>query len=94
MGGDLRSLKRLVGEAADINCVVDDLGCSALVLSCYFTHYECAKYLLSMGADFELADNEGVTPLIAAARDGGDQPKIVKMLVEKGSTTREAVHCS
>ena len=60
MGGDLRSLKRLVGEAADINCVVDDLGCSALVLSCYFTHYECAKYLLSMGADFELADNEGV----------------------------------
>jgi len=50
---------------------------------CYYGHYDEAKLLLEKGADPNLKNSVGLTPIFAAASKG--HLKVCKLLIEKGA---------
>ena len=66
--GDLTELRKLLEARVDIDSR-DDLGRTALMLATLRGHAEAVDLLLEKGADPNVADTEGVTPL-QAAREG------------------------
>ena len=55
-------------------------GWTALQVAAWFSHVECVALLLEAGADKDLADPEGTTPLQSAAKKGAVE--IVRLLLE------------
>lgn len=67
--GDLNTAKLLVSSNADINAVSVEDG-TALVIAASRGYENLALYLLEKGADPDLTDANGMTPLHYAMRDG------------------------
>jgi ankyrin repeat protein len=67
--GDLESTKILLDAGADINFATKEEG-SALVIATAGSHEELAMYLLERGADPNIQDAYGLTPLHFALHEG------------------------
>ncbi|MES9991870.1 MAG: ankyrin repeat domain-containing protein [Candidatus Thiodiazotropha sp.] len=79
--GNLEGVKASVEAGADLNSTTPD-GWTAL-LECANSDFRITEFLLSKGADPNLASGKGLTPLMRAAAHG--QAEIVKMLLKSGA---------
>ncbi|XP_065192896.1 myotrophin-like [Sycon ciliatum] len=79
--GDLEQVKSL-SASADVNAVLKN-GRMALHYAADFGQAEVIEYLLSIGANVDLADSYGITPLLAAIYEG--HLECVQLLVKKGA---------
>ncbi|EGZ22543.1 hypothetical protein PHYSODRAFT_497418, partial [Phytophthora sojae] len=57
--------------------------CTALYIACEHGHAEVAELLVTHGADIELPDERGWTPLMAAAWK--DHVDVVQLLLQHGA---------
>jgi uncharacterized protein len=80
--GDLWSLKRLVEAGARIDSRDPWNESTALHIAARLNHEEMVRYLLSKGADRNLKDENGLTPIEVAKREGGRRA-VVEMLMSK-----------
>jgi ankyrin repeat protein len=94
MNGDLKALRALVRQAADVNAAQPD-GMTALHWAAQRRDLEMTNLLLSAGADYHIANRTGAKPLYLAAVNGdagvitrlldaGDDPNAV--LTTEGET--------
>lgn len=81
---DIDRINRLIKEGSDLN-VLDDLGMSPLHWAVYGGYLECARVLLSQGADPSVRSTGGTTPLWHAEDDFG-LSEIAKLLREFGAS--------
>ncbi len=73
----------LIRNGADINITDPDFGETILNIMAHDGQYEKVQLLLKYGADPNIRDNNGKTPLIHAAREG--YPASVELLIEHGA---------
>src|SRR5262249_9563893 len=66
---DLRAVRKLIKEHADVNTPAND-GSTALLWATYHSDVEMTKTLLAAGAWVDAANHYGVTPLLQASRNG------------------------
>ena len=64
------------------------MGPTALATSCMFGKQEAAEVLIQLGANLDLADSEGMTPLHFAVLGGN--LSIVQLLLRSGASTNLA----
>jgi ankyrin repeat protein len=75
----------LLNKGADVNCQKDDL-CTPLHLAVRGGHLKVARVLLEHGANFDLTDNMGKTPLYLLFDGGGNQAtQLAQYLLEYGA---------
>merc|ERR1712117_59424 len=89
--GHMEVARLLVEKGADVN-VLNEGGCygSSLHYSVYKNDVEFTKYLIGNGADGNAQDDEELSPLHVAARDGYGE--CVMLLVKAGADVR-MVNC-
>lgn len=81
---DLAKVKKALEKDFDVNEEVNEDGLSALHVACEAgDHPEMVALLLSYGADVNLEDEEGYTPLHYASMNGHDDA--VQTLIEAGA---------
>jgi serine/threonine-protein phosphatase 6 regulatory ankyrin repeat subunit B len=80
--GDLSSVKKLIGETADLNAI-NSSGRTALFEAAWGGHTDIVKLLIEKGANVNSVDNAGYTAVMRAAEEGHDST--VKILLEKGA---------
>mmetsp|Transcript_39523 Transcript_39523/g.62493 ORF Transcript_39523/g.62493 Transcript_39523/m.62493 type:complete len:133 (-) Transcript_39523:69-467(-) len=85
--GDLKGVKEAVEkEGADVNMVSQDTNKrTPMHWAADFGHTEVLKYLHSKGANCNVKDNFGITPLLAAVYESHEEA--VKFLVSIGADT-------
>mmetsp|Transcript_20560 Transcript_20560/g.26639 ORF Transcript_20560/g.26639 Transcript_20560/m.26639 type:complete len:212 (-) Transcript_20560:117-752(-) len=90
--GDLETVVRIIeSKEVDINAVDDVDSYSALMMSAEAGHLEIVKALIEAGAQVEIRDSYGRTPLYAAAVAG--HIEIVRFLVRDASADVQATDC-
>lgn len=88
---DIALLERLLDAGAEINARDYDDGHTALAIATMRGHEEAVRFLVKRGADVNLADLNGQTPLFHALRDHGRSPtreqldRIAALLRENGA---------
>ncbi|HEY6923488.1 MAG TPA: ankyrin repeat domain-containing protein [Steroidobacteraceae bacterium] len=80
--GDLKRLQQLLDQLTDINSR-DDAGRTALLLATLHGQSKAAELLLAHGANPNVPDAEGVTPLSAAV--AGNHSTLIRMLKRAGA---------
>jgi ankyrin repeat protein len=80
--GDLKRLQSFRDQLTDINSR-DDAGRTALLLATLHGQTKAVEFLLAHGADPNIADGEGVTPLSAAT--AANHSAIIRMLKHAGA---------
>jgi len=81
--GDLAQVKALM-SAGDVDAnVIDSFQNSALMMAVDNQHREVAEYLLQHGADIQLDNKYGYTPLMQAVMR--NDAKMVNLLLDKGA---------
>ena len=88
--GCLDALKLLVDQGAPIDLASLGSGQTPLFAAAMSKQLEAARYLLAHGANPELADKSGLTPLTAAVVQV--DPDMVKALMEGGATAEVKAH--
>ena len=81
--GDLAAMKRYIAEGADVNAPDESLNVSPLAWSVAHGQTEATRLLIENGADVNIKDDNGSTPLHAAAVFG--RADVAKLLVENGA---------
>ena len=81
--GDLRAMKRYIAEGADVNAPDESMNISPLVWSVSHGQIEATRLLIENGADVNIEDDNGSTPLHSAAVFG--RAAVAKLLVENGA---------
>lgn len=81
--GDLRAMKRYIAEGADVNAPDESLNISPLAWSASHGQTEATRLLIENGADVNLKDDDGSTPLHGAAVFG--RAAVARLLVENGA---------
>jgi len=79
--GNVEILELLLNSGADVNAA--NAGSHALTTAAVFGHDKFVKVLLQAGADANLPDESGTTPLMSGV--AGRKIEIVRMLVEAGA---------
>jgi len=87
--GDLRTVKKTIGNGADIDSQEKDFNESALHKAASAGHLAVAEFLIERGADMLLMNGVDMTPLHLAARDG--QLDVVRLILEKIDTVPERI---
>ena len=82
--GDIPAMKRYIAEGADVNAPDDDLNVFPLVWSVLHGQTQAARLLIENGADVNMKDDKGSTPLHGAAVFG--RADVAKLLLENGAT--------
>ena len=82
--GDIPAMKRYITEGTDVNAPDDDLNIFPLVWSVLHGQTEAARLLIENGADVNMKDDKGSTPLHGAAVFG--RAGVAKLLLENGAT--------
>lgn len=82
--GGNQFLDLLLRSGAEINAKVGASGITALVCAVEMQDVETVKLLIAAGADLDMADNSGKTPLIRAKSKHAEE--IVKLLTDAGAT--------
>ena len=92
--GRLTTVRVLLDKDADLEAI-DDYGNTALLLAacdCALATmpdtYETAKLLLESGANVNVRNKDGDTPLMIASGGGVVKTQIVELLIEKGADLR------
>jgi outer membrane protein assembly factor BamB len=87
--GDLATVKRLLGEGADVNATTK-YGATALAYAADKGHVEIVRLLLDRGADVNVTDTfYNATPVTWAAMS--EHSEIIGMLLEKGATGADQI---
>lgn len=81
--GFTKVVRHCIQSNGDLICQVNDMGATGLHLAAEYGHEEIAKVLCEAGADVNLTDTDGETPLIRAAAGGYES--LVLMLLKEGS---------
>ena len=81
--GDLRAMERYIAEGADVNAPDESLNISPLAWSASHGQTEATRLLIENGADVNIKDDNGSTPLHSAAVFG--RTDVAKLLVENGA---------
>ena len=81
--GDLRAMKRYISEGADVNAPDESMNISPLAWSASHGQTEATRLLIENGADVNIKDDDGSTPLHSAAVFG--RAEVAKLLVENGA---------
>ena len=81
--GDLAAMKRYIIEGADVNEPDESLNISPLAWSASHGQTEATRLLIENGADVNLKDDNGSTPLHGAVVFG--RADVAKLLVENGA---------
>jgi len=92
---ELLEVKQLIKQGADIE-YKDPFGCTALLSAAWIGSTEVIEYLLSIGADITVRDNDGSSALdmlkAIAEDDDIEQddglPDMIKVLEERMSTSK------
>jgi ankyrin repeat protein len=85
-GNELNQAKMLIQQGAPINQKnANDFGFTPLIVAIYHDNTNTAYYLIDAGADVNLADNRGRTPLMWATDIGDDTVPFVKCLLAHGA---------
>jgi ankyrin repeat protein len=80
--GDLKRLQRSLDQLTDVNSR-DDAGRTALLLAILHGQTQAVKILLAQGANPNIADVDGVSPLSAAT--AANQSAMIRMLKDAGA---------
>jgi ankyrin repeat protein len=80
--GDLKRLQQALDQPTDVNSR-DDAGRTALLLAILHGQTKAVKVLLAHGANPNIADVDGVSPLSAAT--AANQSAIIRMLKDAGA---------
>ncbi len=100
---DVQKVEHLIAAGANPNAKVpfDDRDLSMLYLAAGHGHLEIANVLLVHGADIQVGDNFGKTPLHAAATSSRPNLEVLKVLVRNGadlnarnSNGQTPLHCA
>ena len=81
--GDLPAMKRYIAEGADVNAPDENLNIPPLAWSALHGQTEAARLLIENGADVNIKDDDGSTPLHGAAVFG--RADVAKLLIENGA---------
>jgi len=73
----------LLSSGAEINASVGLSSRTALMCAVEWKHIETVKLLIEAGADLEMADKQGNTPLMIAKSNGSEE--IIELLMEAGA---------
>jgi ankyrin repeat protein len=88
---DLDTIRELVEAGADVNSVAGfDKKHSVLYQAAQNGMIDVIEFLLSKGANIELGEDGGVTPLMAAAEQG--QLRSIIILIRHGANVRASSH--
>ncbi|KAF2359443.1 Ankyrin repeat-containing domain [Trinorchestia longiramus] len=79
--GDLEKVKEAVEKGVDVNAAID--GRIPLCLASDYGQLDVLNFLLSRGADVDVSDKFGVSPLLAAIYEGHTQ--CVQSLLKAGA---------
>ena len=82
--GNVALLKKLIAEKWDPNAS-NDIGQTGLHLAAMWGHPEVAELLLKAGANVNVANDWGVTPLHYAVENRGNNYDVVKVLLKHGA---------
>jgi ankyrin repeat protein len=86
--GNLKALSRLIEKGGDVNsCSIKNSNCTALHVASYCGYEDIVNYLLENGADVNLGNDLGYTPLMASSRQG--YIKIVDLLIKYGANINQ-----
>ncbi|RKU30131.1 hypothetical protein C6499_07025 [Candidatus Poribacteria bacterium] len=81
--GDLRAMKRYIAEGADVNAPDESMNISPLAWSASHGQTEATRLLIENGANVNIKDDNGSTPLHGAVVFG--RAEVAKLLVENGA---------
>jgi ankyrin repeat protein len=81
--GDVIAVEQLISGGADVNGKSSE-GSQALNAAAAYNHHEVIKLLVKHGADPNVLNKEGDTPMICATKYAGGDPKTVKLLLGAG----------
>ena len=81
--GNLRAVKEQLTNGIDINAKDSEFGVTALAWAVLLNDMEIAKFLIEKGADVNMKNRDGSTPLHSAAFLG--RAEIAKLLIQKGA---------
>ena len=82
---DIKKVKALISQNADINEQDKENGFSALHYCAQFRLKDIAKLLIDNNAKIDIKDNDGNTPLFKAVYFSQGDTKIIKMLLAAGA---------
>jgi ankyrin repeat protein len=83
--GDLEAVRLLVEAGLAINSVSSTWFGTPLIAAAVEGHSEVVKYLLTKGADVNLTNEDGLTPLHKVSGWGGNQVEVGKILIQAGA---------
>jgi len=81
--GDLKGVKRILGEFPNLINIKDDRGSTPLLLTTYYGHFEVAQFLLEQNAEVDAKDSSGNTALMGGCFKGYQD--IAELLVNAGA---------
>ncbi len=88
--GDLDGIKRYIAEGAEIDALSDDTHLSPLTWATMMGHTEAAELLIKLGADVNVRQEDGGTPLHVAVTLG--RVELTELLLDNGADVNAKNH--